>query len=525
MKTQKTAYWLKILTALCAFMLLAGCNGDDAEPPTISGFHSPLHPSNTETVTFRGEAAGDVDRVVLAYDLYSLSGPETAKVQTLVESDVEVETCDPADVVDTLTCEHTMSSAFPTNSLIVFKATAFNSDGDSAEESYSFAAGDYPWPNDPIPVRAKGGFNAKFDIVFIPDTDMTVAGFRDNLDEVVETLYFKYDLIKENRALFNFYYSGVQGNYEETCNFANPSNMASLTAVADTVAFLHQTNLRDCRSGIRMSSEINYDKTLIHETGHALFGLQDEYCCDSSYTQHPQVPNIWSALAGCQSEASDVGHPASNCTQISKGTNSINFWYIDPTGPNGSIMGSSQHNAGSDFGKAGQRRINWRYQQCFAGNCFQITPESAELETIITAADAQNTFDVAQFSLLPQLVVEIELSAEGIQPIDSTIIYLPYQSDNELQKSLTARFMAGDNVVNEYAILDPRRVEFEDQVYDTLELATTFVYTPLSGDLSELVVEAIPGEGQGELPIPEIIDLSLLVQQACEEQPDLEECQ
>jgi len=86
--------------------------------------------------------------------------------------------------------------------------------------------------------------------------------------------------------------------------------MANLSAVGDTIAFLHQTDLRDYRSGNRMSSEIDYDKTLIHESGHALFNLMDEYCCDSSYSQQDCVPNIWSSLAACQADAPNLGYTA-----------------------------------------------------------------------------------------------------------------------------------------------------------------------------------------------------------------------
>lgn len=267
-----------------------------------------------------------------------------------------------------------MNTSFPANSLIQFKATAYCPQGNAASETYSFAAGDYPWPDDPIPIRVKGDTANKLDVVFIPDTDITVTNFRDQLDEVVENLYFKYGIIKSWRGYYNFYYSSIQGNYEELCQFVNPTNMANLNVVADAVAILHTTGLRDCRSGNLISSEINYDKTLLHETGHVLFNLQDEYCCDSSY--HPQdcVPNLWNSLAACQADAPNITHPATNCAQLSKGTQTLPYWYIDPAGADGCMMGDGQHNANSDFGKACQRRIQWRYAKCGQGQCFT-TPE------------------------------------------------------------------------------------------------------------------------------------------------------
>lgn len=336
---------------------------------TVIARHRPMHPGNTQAVTFEATAT-EADRVRLSYERYTLStASDGTHVQTLAVAETEVKVCDPPGSSASITCTHVMGSAFPANSLITYTARAWDAEGTSTAESYSFAAGDYPWPDDPIPVRLKGDTASKLDAVFIPDTDITLADFRDQLDEVME-LYFRYDEIRTWRGLHNFYYSSRQGNYEEGCNFTNPTNMANLLAVADTVAILHATDLRDCRSGTRMSSEIDYDKTLIHETGHALFGLADEYCCDSSYFTQACSKNLYATLASCQSDAPNLDYPASNCTQLTDGTTTLNFWRIDPTTAPGCMMGPSQHTAGSVFRAACARRLQWRYGKCLGGNCF-----------------------------------------------------------------------------------------------------------------------------------------------------------
>jgi hypothetical protein len=357
------------------WMLLA-IHGAGCAAAKIVAKHSPMHPTNSQAVTFEGDATGSVKSVTLSYQRYSLSLNGSGDiVQTPDGSEVQVKTCNAASGATSLNCTHTMASAFADNSLITFSAKVIDTDNKSSTESYSFAAGNYPLPNDPIPVRLKGGTTEKLDVVFIPDTDITVANFRNNLDEVVEDLYFKYDAMKTWRGLYNFYYSGVQGNYEELCSFTNPSNMAQLTAVGDAVVFLHQNSLRDCRSGSRISSEINYDKSIIHESGHVLFNLQDEYCCDSSYSPQSCYPNLWSTQAACEAAASDIGYPTSNCVQLSSAGTTLNFWRIDPsTSPKGCMMGPYQHTSDSDFAQACMRRINHRYGKCMAGDCFS-TPE------------------------------------------------------------------------------------------------------------------------------------------------------
>ncbi|MEO8380714.1 MAG: hypothetical protein ABI779_13705 [Acidobacteriota bacterium] len=337
---------------------------------TLIARHRPMHPGNAQAVTFEASAV-NADRVTLSYERYSLTtGTGGTHVQTLAVAETEVKTCNPAGSSASITCTHTMPSAFPfpAASLIAYTARAWDSEGVSTAETYSFAAGDYPWPDDPIPIRLKGEAVRSLDAVLIPDTDITVASFRDQLDEVIE-MYFRYEQIRLFRGVHNFYYSSRQGNYEELCNFTNPPNMANLLAVADSVAILHTTNLRDCRSGIRMSSEIDYDKTLIHETGHALFGLMDEYCCDSSYASQPCQKNLYDSLASCQSDAPNVGLPASNCTQLA-GTTTLNFWRIDPTSGPGCMMGPGQHSSTSEFREACKRRMQWRYGKCLGGDCF-----------------------------------------------------------------------------------------------------------------------------------------------------------
>lgn len=359
-----------LLLFVLLFVLGLGACQNGCSQALVFASHSPAHPTNTRAVTFKGSTEGTADKIVLAFERFALTESNGNLTQTLADAKTVVKTCDPPGNVSGLTCTHTMPSAFPAGSLIRFTATSFDAQGNTSSETYDFAAGDYPLPDDPIPIRVKGDPVNHLDVVFIPDTDITLSSFRDQLDEVIENLYFKYDEFKTFRGNLNFYYSSHQGNYEEGCNFTDPPNMANLTAVGDAVAILHQTNLRDCKSGDRFSSEIDYDKTLVHESGHALFGLIDEYCCDTHYEQQACQPNLYSSLANCQNDADAVGLPSSNCTKLTSGADSVNFWRIDPSDATGCMMGPAQHNAGSDFAKACVRRILWRYGKCGSGDCF-----------------------------------------------------------------------------------------------------------------------------------------------------------
>ena len=345
--------------ALCALLAGGGC----ATVP-VAGSHAPMHPVG-QPVTFRAATDGPVDRIVLSYSRVTISLTTAGDVvHTPAEPETEVKTCTGAAV-----CAHTLAAPFPDGSLVTFRAVARRGSA-SGSEVYSFAAGAYPLPDEPVPIRLKGGTADRLDVVLVPQQGMDLGDFRLRLADVVDRSYFKYDPIRTFRGLYNFYYSMRFGRYQEACQFSDPSNMGTLSAVADAVVFLHADELTDCRSGKRISSELQNDKALIHETGHVLYGLHDEYCCSSNYAQQACVPQLWGTAAACQGDAGRIGHPPASCTQLSDGANTLPFWRIDPDGAAGCIMGQSQLNADSVFGKACLQRMDWRHRKCAGGECF-----------------------------------------------------------------------------------------------------------------------------------------------------------
>ncbi|MDY7225675.1 hypothetical protein [Hyalangium rubrum] len=354
-----------------AFLSAVAAGALGCASASVFAHHSPMHPSSAEPVTFKAVATGDIDRVILSYERFTLSESATGDlVQVLDGPPVEVKTCQ-ASGVKSLECMHTMTSAFPDNSLITFTAKVIDTGGGSEMEAYSFAAGEYPLRTAPIPIRLKGGTAEKLDVIFIRDTDIAEASFRSELENLIQGTYFRYSEIKTWRGLYNFYYSKWDGDYEADCLFTAPGNFAELDVFGDALVLLHQAELRDCRAGKWMSSEIQYDKSILHESGHVLFNLQDEYCCDSFYSLQSCNQNLWSSLADCQAEASKLKYPAASCTQLSSDQGTLALWRIDPaTSAQGCIMGPSQHSDGSTFGKACARRIHFRYEQCTQGECF-----------------------------------------------------------------------------------------------------------------------------------------------------------
>jgi parallel beta-helix repeat protein len=106
----------------------------------------------------------------------------------------------------------------------------------------------------------------------------------------------------------------------------------------------------------------------MHEFGHGIFALVDEYCGDTFYPKKPEsITNIWLSLSECQKDAIAQGWTNGNCRE---------YLWDDPSSPGppfectkpywkydvGCIMESSTNNY---FGEACCRRIkyvfdNWR---------------------------------------------------------------------------------------------------------------------------------------------------------------------
>lgn len=345
-----------------------GCGAD-----CVLASHSPVHPGNMGQVIFWAEAKGDVAKIELAYQRFALSAVNGVISSTPDGAPVVVKTCDPPQQSIAWVCSEVYQPGFPAGSLIAFTATATYKSGAVVKDSYSFAAGDYPLPDDPIPIRVTGRTADHLDAVFVPDTDFTADDFRLRLHELIFDRYFRQEEVEANRGFHNFYYTPRQGHYEEPCQFTKPPNAAKLVAVADSVVILHQKSKpRDCSYTYLMSAHMNDTKTVLHESGHSLFGLEDEYCCDSDYQQATCLPNIWATLAACQRDAPALHLDSGECRQLSDGGKTVNFWRIDPVGDRGCIMGDAEYKSCSDFGPACLRRIRGIYGNCQKGACFPL---------------------------------------------------------------------------------------------------------------------------------------------------------
>ena len=331
-----------------------------------------MHPDG-RPVTLKAVTTGNVDRIEFRVQRFAIIADGTAWKETVLTPVLFIWVCDPPGSVKSLTCSHEL--AFSGDGQIVeFHARAVYPGGGHVDEVYRFASGDFPLEGVPVPIRMKRRPDDGIDIVFIPHTNLIPAsdpdgfGFRTHLDDIVDGILFEYAVIRDNRALYNFWYSPVSVAFDAgNCNVLKDPEGIELVGFADVSMYVHYEDKRNCAIGSKLTTELWYDKSVVHELGHVLAGWRDEYSVSTDlYGPRNMMPNTFGSKKACEDEAPLLGLSPDKC-QLS--TPVFNFWRIDPTGAEGCMMGPSQHLSWSDFGPACTRRFNWRFSQCIEGDC------------------------------------------------------------------------------------------------------------------------------------------------------------
>jgi len=283
-------------------------------------------------------------------------------------STTRLTTCSFSPALSPATCSFTTPAPYPDASFIGYRAVARDSKGNSAAEGWIYyAAGASPWPNDPIPIYAKGAPAEKVDLVFIPDPDYNGNNnqFMQNVTALLTNGYlstgtFATD-IRTWRGFWNFYITYQTGDaqgYGNGCNSA-PANWANLSAIVNSGGILHNNALRDCGgvgNGSLFSVQVGLavtNPTVVHETGHSVFSMADEYCCDGGYWNIGPEANLFNSQASCQTNATSHGWATTDCVQI--GT--TGWWRSD--GAN-DLMQNNNSNANL-YGRSDHKRVMWLY--------------------------------------------------------------------------------------------------------------------------------------------------------------------
>ncbi len=116
---------------------------------------------------------------------------------------------------------------------------------------------------------------------------------------------------------------------------------------------------------------------VIHEAAHAIFGLVDEYCGCTHYTQNDRAPNVWDNLNDCQTRAANQGWTLGTCREIKcqkicgdELTDIEDWWRYDPDTPDPDFMTACGSGLSVDytFYEADTNRINYVIKNWPRGN-------------------------------------------------------------------------------------------------------------------------------------------------------------
>jgi hypothetical protein len=297
--------------ALC--IVLAGCAG------TASLMHTPIYPASGENVTYTLEvSSGKGVANVKLYELVSsvnAAGTVTPGVETLLQQ------WNPAGSPTSTTLTCTKTGGYVADRLVRYRCEVKNGAGYSFSRNVTFATRPYPVTGQPAPIYVQGDVDHVFDVIFIPDTDITNMGtFRNECRNMITNAVFAEPYVKIWRNQFNFYINPDTGTATDYDRIAidglhqTPANWANLS-FAEVKVLMHQNNLRDYASGGLFSTELQNRGTMMHEGGHAMFELADEYA-GGAHWQAGTYPNNWSTLAGAQADAPSRHKTATDARQM-----------------------------------------------------------------------------------------------------------------------------------------------------------------------------------------------------------------
>ncbi|MEM3399272.1 MAG: thrombospondin type 3 repeat-containing protein [Candidatus Micrarchaeia archaeon] len=178
-----------------------------------------------------------------------------------------------------------------------------------------------------IPLYIGSTPDRAIDVVFIPTREYSgnLSGFISDAENMINNGYFAEPTINASRRYMNFYvynttrFASFSVNDKGECSWGAPDDWNEVCPHADGGVIVHREGCRDYASGNVFSTEFGSLGTLVHESGHGLFGLADEYCCDSHYWQPDPYPNIYSSLSNCQSDSRREGWDAENCWMFCPG--------------------------------------------------------------------------------------------------------------------------------------------------------------------------------------------------------------
>ena len=362
---------------------------------TIATSHDPLYRAQAHNSEIRATAQNTqvgITRIVIDVTTGSMTdcsefavvpGMNTRSViPCRVGAAVTSHTCTFAGAPAVATCTTTVP--IQASTMITYVASAVAANGQTTIAPEIAYSGGSQQPNRiarPVYWHRQLDRHTRIDLGLFPDADYGTTGplivdpysrFTADLDPILDGAFFNTTDLFANRytsdrQFFNLW-AGPFGADAQGCTRSFTGDAVWVSAIMDGSAIVHRISFRDCGSitaGGGGAGSVDATATdpswlLVHESGHFLFGLSDEYV-GGGYDATMPCNNVYQSQQACQSAAPGVGATAAQCAQI--GTTA--FWRIataNETMANRVLQ--------SDFRDDAERCFSNRITSCYNGNCY-----------------------------------------------------------------------------------------------------------------------------------------------------------
>ncbi|MEW6703344.1 MAG: hypothetical protein AB1430_00650 [Pseudomonadota bacterium] len=377
--------------------LMAGCAGT----PRVSALHDPLYRAEAHTSTITARATEPRDGITqitieaVVGEITACTGAPFA-LPSLIPCRNAASAfgvlCTFASVKTEVSCALPLSLG--DRRIVTYRATASTSRRSASTGPVTFAAGapltqtqvnlgivtiTQPWETArPVVWRTDTPSSStdrgdKIDWGFVPDADMpSYRAFTDDLQPMALALFYNdtntfSEWTRLWKNVFNLW-AGPTGSDGEGCTRTFAAPASTVRAAFDGTAILHRNAFRDCASislgGGAGTTQTNLGDAawvLLHEAGHFLFGLGDEYVGGgNSSISDPR--NVAGSKAACETASTTYGLPAAQCVQIgSSGT-----WRND----DGQSTTMEDRVLSSDWRTLAGKALSNHLSRCFGGACY-----------------------------------------------------------------------------------------------------------------------------------------------------------
>jgi hypothetical protein len=331
---------------LVAAPLLIGCSTSSG-PLGVEIQHSPVVATSAEQVTFTATLREQ--------------GSGSCKMEILVNAAL-VKTCNNMSMGDTCTFTGGPFAAYE-GTTVSYLATATDSDGNTSTRGYYYFAitdSSHNWSLDYLPARHVGANTEKIDFVFHPATDYSsFTAFVDHVGDKMWQVFGDQAIIglPSNLDKINFYIY-PEDALNDNCGTVDSGANTDIPW-RDVDAVLHTVNLGDCTINQHFTAEGHNTKAFLHESGHGVFDVADEYDgCGTYYFATSVEPNIFDTEADCRTEQTAKGRNPGACWKFTSCQG--DWWGIHQLTDNTVMIRGM---VGDSWGTEAAERVQWVFAQ------------------------------------------------------------------------------------------------------------------------------------------------------------------